>query len=436
MQPKKYNPFRQQGLFMFPKPNKFSMEKQKEGKNTQEHLLELMYMHQAYHDVLSRKLESQYALRGSIIKCNYGFKAARLDCISDHGVLMGRWPVLTCRDCNISNIHNFDSCMCPEVLYMNKKVNNKPLPMTAAVHPNGKPAMRAVGNRYAHICVPLIGGEWLQEEAGLVIEDYNAAIQALVGSAVLVCQYGGIITILEVPTIEEDHTKNKTNELYYLSKEYMEWFIIAEGANLFPYLDTEDSEAAKERKNVTLGPGITFDATGRNWDILEKELGWTEKDIETIIEYLFENDEKKKNIIESEYAITMEDALRLFQIIADREYIPNLNAAIKAFREENEDEDFFYSQRELEAMFDYSYNNGLSPTEDTGGVYSSAINNPDKIIYYYLRKDLEGAVAAVKKHNRTGERRRINQMYLFFIGYNFLDSSGDGLESHREELGF
>lgn len=78
-----------------------------------------------------------YVLRGSCISCNYGTKPARLDCVRDHGVLMGGLAVLNCKDCNQSNIHNFGSCMCLESRYINKKVNGKPLPMTAAVHPDG-----------------------------------------------------------------------------------------------------------------------------------------------------------------------------------------------------------------------------------------------------------------------------------------------------------
>lgn len=53
-----------------------------------------------------------------------------------------------------------------------------------------------------------------------------------------------------------------------------------------------------------------------------------------------------------------------------------------------------------------------------------------------MRKDLEGAVAAVEAHETEGNRRRINQMYLFFEGYEFLDKSEDGLAPYRKILGF
>ena len=92
----------------------------------------------------------------------------------------------------------------------------------------------------------------------------------------------------------------------------------------------------------------------------------------------------------------------------------------------------------MEAMFDYSYNNGLSAP--TGYTYSPHINDPDYIIYYYLRKDLPGAVNAIKQNasdpQNAGNRRRLNQMNLFFYDYTFLDKSGANLNPLRDKLGF
>lgn len=269
---KNYKPFRQQGLFMFPILTfKVSKEKRKAlQKTVEENLLELMYMHQAYHDALSRKLESQYALRGSKIKCSYGTKTALLDCARDHGVLMGSQPVLTCKDCTKSNIYNFGSCMCPETLYISKKVNGKPLPMTAAVHPNGEPAMKAWGNLYAHICVPLMGREWLQEETDLMIEDNNSAVQALVDNAVLTCQYGGMISIEEVPEGTQSYEKYvvlvkklRVRKSPSAESEILEEYNPADRINVIMY-------SIKGRSEKT-------DAEGRLWvevDLGENKTGW------------------------------------------------------------------------------------------------------------------------------------------------------------------
>lgn len=418
------------GFFLFPVNMKLSVEeKKREEKRYQEQLCELMYMYQTYHNFVQIK---QYVLRGSKITCQYGTKPAVLDSLIDHGIYRGTMPVMTCMDCRRWNIHNFGSCMCPESHYMNR------LPMTGPVHSNGEGARRAEWNRFPHICVPLINIEegWYQEDDKLLVQEKSGEVsQILIDNGILVCQYGGIISIEEVEVENAGGDIGETeNLLFHLSEEYKEWLIIAEGCNLYPYLDEKDSATAKSRKNVTLGPGITFDVTGRNWDILEENLGWTKDDIESIINGLY--DEGKDYSEEQKYAITKEQALMLFEIIAYKEYIPNLNAAIKGYRENSEGDEYFYSQRELEAMFDYSYNSGLSPTSDTDNIYSSDIDNPNKIIYYYLRKDLEGAIAAVTKYGNTDNRRRINQMYLFFVGYEFLDKSGEELQPHREALGF
>lgn len=58
----------------------------------------------------------------------------------------------------------------------------------------------------------------------------------LLSNAVLVCQYGGIITIVDVLSGNEDD-ENKGNLLEQLSTEYIEWLIKAEGTKLYPYID-------------------------------------------------------------------------------------------------------------------------------------------------------------------------------------------------------
>lgn len=216
--------------------------------------------------------------------------------------------------------------------------------------------------------------------------------------------------------------------IFRLSNEYMQWLILAEGCTLYPYRDKKDNTDMQSKKNVTLGIGFTFDNTGRNWDILKKVLGWTDKDINSIINGVYWGNTYEN----TQYTITQDQALEMFHIVAESTYIPNLNAAIQAYNIQTGGSTS-YSQRELEAMFDYSYNNGLSP--DKGQTYSSSINDPDKIIFYYLRKDLPNAVNAVKKWG-SDDRRRLNQMNLFFNDYSFLDKKGTGLNPLRKKLGF
>lgn len=190
------------GPFMFGESGKDMSEEeaQQEKERIQEQLCELMYMRQQYHDIIK---EQRYALRDSKLCCQYGTSYARLDCISDYGILWHRKPVLTVVNCTTENIHGFGSCRCPEENYAGR------LPMTVSKHSSGFQAFLAPGNTFRHICVPLIGGEdrWKQIDGDLLAE-VNAQGYAplLMDNAVLVCQYGGIISICEVPDGEEENS--------------------------------------------------------------------------------------------------------------------------------------------------------------------------------------------------------------------------------------
>lgn len=229
---------------------------------------------------------------------------------------------------------------------------------------------------------------------------------------------------------EKSNDELELQQITFLSDEYMSWIKKAEGCSLTPFVDRNDNSTMKALKNVTIGIGFTFDKTGRNWDVLSEVTGWTDEEIANLINDLYCGNE----IVDEQYFITMEQACNLFLMMTEHEYMPDVNAAINAFNEQNNCTTQ-YSQRELEAIFDYAYNNGLSPTEDTGYKYSSRINNPDKVIYYYLRKDQEGAVDAVKRFG-TDDRRRLNQMNLFFYDYEFLDKKDEELDVLRDKLGF
>ena len=239
-------------------------------------------------------------------------------------------------------------------------------------------------------------------------------------------EYAGIIYFYNDGQIVKSLINGEA--IFYLSDEYLDWLIIAEGFTPYPYLDTEDNAAAQARQNVTLGIGFTFDNTKRNWDVLREVLGWSDAEISSIITGVYSGTDYSN----LGYTITKDQAIEMFSRVAEITYMPNLNAAIDAYNlQEGKVET--YSQRELEAMFDYSYNSGLSPSP--GLTYSASINDTDQIIYYYLRKDQANAVKAVKKFG-DGTRRRLNQMNLFFYNYTFLDKSGTGLDPLRKKLGF
>lgn len=184
-------------LFCNNEVEKSEEEAQQEEEKIQEQLCELMYMQQQYHGVI---MEQRYALRDSKLCCQYGTRYARLDCIEDNGILKRRFPLLTVLDCTIENIHSFGSCLCPEANYAGR------LPMTVASSSREGIAVQADCNIFPHICVPLIGSadQWKQIDGDLLVEtNAQGYVPMLTDNAVLVCQYGGIISICDVPQVDE-----------------------------------------------------------------------------------------------------------------------------------------------------------------------------------------------------------------------------------------
>ena len=83
--------FEPRGPFLFytDEVEKSKDEAQQEEEKIQEQLCELMYMQQQYHGIIK---EQRYALRDSKLRCQYGTRYARLDCIEDNGILKHRFP--------------------------------------------------------------------------------------------------------------------------------------------------------------------------------------------------------------------------------------------------------------------------------------------------------------------------------------------------------
>ncbi|MDE6601394.1 MAG: hypothetical protein K2K90_04385 [Lachnospiraceae bacterium] len=82
--------------------------------------------------------------------------------------------------------------------------------MTKGSWRDGEIAEAEEGNIFPHICVPLIKKEqkWKQIDNDLLIEvgqeEYESA---LLEDAVLVCQYGSIMRIVEVPDVTEEEER-------------------------------------------------------------------------------------------------------------------------------------------------------------------------------------------------------------------------------------
>lgn len=188
-------------------------EKEQE-KEHQDTLCSLIKQHQEYMGIIE---EHKYVLRGSKIGCNYGTDKILLDMNEDYGITWSvdgaedGMPVATCAECHPDNIHHFGSCLCPETQYV------KRLPRTKGMWDNGESAEKLVNNIFAHICVPLIKEDqgWMQVGEDVLVEvGYENYKPLLLDNAVLVCQYGGVIRVLEVPGGEEEEEEDLRRILF------------------------------------------------------------------------------------------------------------------------------------------------------------------------------------------------------------------------------
>lgn len=280
-------------------------------------------------------------------------------------------------------------------------------------------------DKKCHIANEYIEGQTWQDVDLMSSQGKNKENVNMDKSYMICTKYGGIIYFNSHGQKLEPLMNGE--RLYYLSEEYRQWIKTAEGMSYVPYRNKNDSQDAKEVRTTTIGVGITFDENGSNWEYLRETLGWSDADINMILDMLWKDDENEStdvNMENTKYVITEEQAWKLFDTAARERYIPDVNNAIEACNKKN-GSNITFSQCQLEAIFDYSFNNGLEPSD--GLQYNEKIDKDDYIIYYYLRKDQVGAVDAVKAAG-SDNRRRLNQMNLFFYeDYDFLDKSNEEL---------
>lgn len=220
--------FDPQGPWVF--GNDGTRDEKEQEKEHQEEACRLMEQYQAYIGVIE---EQQGVIRGSKLACDFGTDKVLLDMYEDHGVIKAdsNDPIATCADCLPDNIHHFGSCLCPEKLYAGR------LPMTKGSWGDGTSPKKATNNIYAHVCVPLIKKDqgWQQIGKDILIEvGYKKYELLLLDNAVLVCQYGGIIRILEVPDEkqEEENTSSKYGVDYELNEEEKLFIAVVAGESI------------------------------------------------------------------------------------------------------------------------------------------------------------------------------------------------------------
>jgi predicted chitinase len=151
---------------------------------------ELMAKHYAFYGQFQK--ENKYVKRGSILWCSGGSKMSAFDILNDHGVEKAGSPIGICTDCKANqNIDTFGSC-------------KKPTPEGYPERPAVIPTVKSQFPFIMHKCIPMLNGSWSKTKSSKIkIWDESAGkyVDAITTGDFLTCFYGGIIEIVEVPTV-------------------------------------------------------------------------------------------------------------------------------------------------------------------------------------------------------------------------------------------
>ena len=139
-------------------------------------------------------LQEEHCVRGAMMRCKYGSHYRRLNLPLTHGEIENGRPLVNSNDAvagDDNNIPYFGVCTCPNYTTTEKEVLlKKDYPRDLR---GKKLSDESEGNVKGLPCKPMILGEWKNSHAGTKLD--GAAI--LTGSAFLVCQYGGLIEIVD-----------------------------------------------------------------------------------------------------------------------------------------------------------------------------------------------------------------------------------------------
>jgi hypothetical protein len=239
---------------------------------------ELMAKHYAFYGQFQK--ENKYVKSGSVLWCSGGSKLTAFDILHDHGVVQkDGTPIGICTDCKANeNIYTFEGCKIP----------------APAGYPE-RPVVTVKSQPQAtlHKCIPMLNGSWSKTKSSKIKiwdESTGKYADAITTGDFLTCFYGGIISVLEVPNVNNlefafgDRARAllKYIELPYppYSNAYIDYFVM-DGDNIkeiyFQYAGDW---------GITIGWGTyipTID--GHNYDVTEegisilKKYGMTDKDI-------------------------------------------------------------------------------------------------------------------------------------------------------------
>jgi hypothetical protein len=153
-------------------------------------VMELMAKHYAFYGQFQE--ENEYITRGSILRCSGGNKMNTFDILNDHGVEKAGSPLGICTDCKANeNIHTFGEC-------------KKPTPEGYPERPIVIPTLKSKLPFIMHKCIPILNGSWSKTKSSKVKiwnESVGKYVDAITTGDFLVCLYGGIIEVVEIPTV-------------------------------------------------------------------------------------------------------------------------------------------------------------------------------------------------------------------------------------------
>ena len=153
-------------------------------------VMELMVKHYAFYGQFQE--ENEYVTRGSILRCSGGNKMITFDILNDHGVEKAGSPLGICTDCKANeNIHTFGEC-------------KRPTPEGYPERPIVIPTLKSRLPFIMHKCIPILNGSWSKTKSSKVKiwdESVGKYVDAITTGDFLVCLYGGIIEVIEVPTV-------------------------------------------------------------------------------------------------------------------------------------------------------------------------------------------------------------------------------------------
>jgi len=221
------------GLFVFEQGVTLRASKKdwkKNKKEYQERANWLMTWHYVFYQKICNK---EYVTSGSVLECTNGSKPITIQLPEDHGIIAANdKPLLTCKDCEAgTHIGSFGTCYCSPENYTR-----------LTHHPSELSGEEQADGRGKYKCFPILDHNWITKNQDYMISvsnieaDFHAALDK---GAVLICRYGGLITVAEVPDKPDDGLQNEPmvsevpDDDFYVNF-YYDW--MKEGMKSSPYV--------------------------------------------------------------------------------------------------------------------------------------------------------------------------------------------------------